>query len=46
MMNNEASYGYAKGNGYQAVELPYSGDQVAMDIIMPDAGISRHLNRG
>ena len=38
MMNNEASYGYTKGNGYQAVELPYSGDQIAMDIIMPDAG--------
>ena len=38
MMNNEASYSYAKGNGYQAVELPYSGDQIAMDIIMPDAG--------
>lgn len=38
MMNNEASYGYTKGSGYQAVELPYSGDQVAMDIIMPDAG--------
>ena len=38
MMNNEASYGYTKGSGYQAVELSYSGDQVAMDIIMPDAG--------
>ncbi len=38
MMNNEGSYGYTKGSGYQAVELPYSGDQVAMDIIMPDAG--------
>jgi serpin B len=38
MMNNEASYGYTKGTGYQAVELPYSGNQVAMDIIMPDAG--------
>jgi serpin B len=38
MMNNEGSYGYTKGSGYQAVELPYSGNQVAMDIIMPDAG--------
>ena len=38
MMNNEASYGYTQGSGYQAVELPYSGGQVAMDIIMPDAG--------
>ena len=38
MMNNEANYGYTKGSGYQAVELPYSGNQVAMDIIIPDAG--------
>jgi serpin B len=38
MMNNEASYGYTQGSGYQAVELTYSGNQVAMDIIMPDAG--------
>jgi serpin B len=38
MMNNEGNYGYTKGSGYQAVELPYSGNQVAMDIIMPDAG--------
>jgi serpin B len=38
MMNNEGSYGYTKGSGYQAVELPYSGNQVAMDIIMPDVG--------
>jgi serpin B len=37
MMNNEASYSYVKGSGYQAVELPYSGNEVAMDIIVPDA---------
>ena len=38
MMNNEAGYSYAKGNGYQTVELPYDGNEIAMDIIMPDAG--------
>jgi serpin B len=38
MMNNEAAYNYIKGNGYQAIELPYSGNEIAMDIIMPDAG--------
>jgi len=43
MMNNEGSYGYTKGSGYQAVELPYSGNQVAMDIIMPDAGNFTHF---
>jgi serpin B len=29
---------YAQGQGYQVVELPYVGDTVAMDIIIPDAG--------
>jgi serpin B len=38
MMNREAGYSYVKGSGYQAIELPYSGNEVAMDIIMPDAG--------
>ena len=38
MMNNESGYSYVKGNGYQAVELPYDSNEVAMDIIMPDMG--------
>ena len=39
MMNNsELTLNYVKGDGYQAVELPYSGNTAAMDIIMPDAG--------
>jgi serpin B len=38
MMSHEGGYSYVKGNGYQAVELPYSGNEIAMDIIMPDAG--------
>jgi serpin B len=38
MMNREGGYSYLKGTGYQAIELPYSGNEVAMDIIMPDAG--------
>ena len=38
MMNHEAGYNYVKANGYQAVELPYDGNEIAMDIIMPDAG--------
>ena len=29
---------YADGPGYQAVELPYTGDQVAMMLILPDEG--------
>ena len=39
MMNNsELTLPYIKGNGYQAVELPYNGNTAAMDIIMPDQG--------
>ena len=37
MMNNgELTLSYTKGEGYQAVELPYNGNTAAMDIIMPD----------
>ena len=32
------SYGYAKGNGYQAVSVPYSLGDISMTILLPDAG--------
>ncbi|MFN8413721.1 MAG: serpin family protein [Anaerolineales bacterium] len=37
---NEVFHGipYVKGNGYQAIELAYSGQSAAMDIILPDEG--------
>ncbi|HUI89892.1 MAG TPA: serpin family protein [Anaerolineales bacterium] len=39
MMNNsELTLKYAQGNGYQALELPYSGNTAALDILMPDEG--------
>jgi serpin B len=38
MMSREGGYNYIKANGYQAIELPYSGNEIAMDLIMPDAG--------
>ncbi|HEY9151997.1 MAG TPA: serpin family protein [Anaerolineales bacterium] len=39
MMNNgELTLNYIKGDGYQAVELPYNGNTAAMDILMPDEG--------
>jgi serpin B len=29
---------YAQGDGYQVVELPYKGDEMAMTILVPDTG--------
>ncbi len=31
-------YGYAKSNGYQAVDLPYSWGELSMTILLPDEG--------
>ncbi len=38
MMFRSEQYGYAKGDGYVAVELPYVGEETSMVVLMPDAG--------
>ena len=38
MMRRTAGFGLAKGDGYQAVELPYDGGELSMVILLPDAG--------
>ena len=38
MMQQSESFGYAEGQGYQAVELPYDGQELAMVILLPDPG--------
>jgi serpin B len=35
MMEQTEQFGYAEGEGYQAVELPYVGDEVSMLIVAP-----------
>ena len=38
MMRQKAEFGYTSGEGYQAVELPYEGGEMAMTILLPDSG--------
>ena len=38
MMRQTTSFGYAEGEGYQAVELPYDGQELSMVILLPEAG--------
>ena len=38
MMGQTASFGYAAGDGYQAVELPYDGHELSMLVVVPDEG--------
>ena len=38
MMRQTHSFSYATGDEYQAVELPYDGNQLSMIIMLPDTG--------
>ena len=38
MMRQQSRLRYAAGDGFQAVELPYEGGQVAMTVLVPDSG--------
>lgn len=38
MMGQTESFAYAEGSGYQALELPYDGREVAMLILLPAPG--------
>jgi serpin B len=37
MMEQTERFGYAEGEGYQAVELPYDGGQLSMVVLLPAA---------
>jgi len=38
MMQQTEKYGYAEGDNYQAIEIPYDGDELSMVILLPDGG--------
>jgi serpin B len=38
MISQSATYGYYQGQGYQAVELLYEGEELSLVILLPDAG--------
>lgn len=37
-MHQTSEYGYASGDGWQLIQLPYAGGKLAMDILLPDKG--------
>ena len=38
MMRQTESFGYAEGDGYQVVELPYDGRELSMLVLLPQTG--------
>jgi serpin B len=38
MMRQTESFGYAEGDGYRVVELPYDGRELSMVILLPEEG--------
>lgn len=46
MMNQTALFPYASGDGWQAVELPYLGNELAMLLIVPDEGRFSEIEGG
>jgi serpin B len=43
MMVQTEEFGYAEGNGYQVVELPYDGGELSMIILLPEEGSFEEL---
>jgi serpin B len=46
MMTQQSWFPYAAGDGWQAVELPYQRDQLAMLLIVPDEGRFAEVEAG
>ncbi|MBN2358496.1 MAG: serpin family protein [Deltaproteobacteria bacterium] len=46
MMSHAFATGYASGDGYEAVEVPYMGDQLSMLVVVPAAGRFDEIEAG
>ena len=46
MMRQTESFGYTEGEGYQAIELPYDGDELSMVILLPASGNFEAFEKG
>ena len=46
MMSQTNAFGYAEGDGYRLVELPYDGNELSMVILLPDSGDFGTLESG
>lgn len=46
LMHISRSYSYAHKDGLSAIELPYAGGQVAMVVLVPDAGKFNEIEQG
>ena len=45
MMRQTEWFAYAKGDGYQVVDLPYVGHEISMTILLPDEGRFKGVRR-
>ena len=46
LMYQEESFRHATGDGWQAVELPYDGEELSMVVVLPDAGRFDEIDAG
>jgi serpin B len=46
MMRQTESFGYTEGEGYQAVDLQYDGNELSMVILLPEAGQFQAFEEG